>query len=196
MDLQWKVREVEMTSITWVVLVSAIVLIGIAIWAFLKTRTKKLRSKFGPEYDRVVSERGSALTAERELEHRAKRVENFQIRPLSADERDRFANAWRAAQERFVDDPRSAMAEADQLVHTAMKTRGYPIAGEFDERAADLSVEHPGVVEHYRAGHAIVIRDANNQASTEDLRVAMKHYRALFEDLLGRHVGEVTGARK
>jgi hypothetical protein len=185
-----------MTSVTWIVLVSAIVLIGIAVWAFFMTRTRKLRSKFGPEYDRLVHERGSALTAERELEHRAKRVENFQIRPLSAAERDRFANAWRAAQERFVDDPRSALAEADQLVHTAMKTRGYPTAGEFEERAADLSVEHPGVVEHYRAGHAIVVLEADNRASTEDLRVAMRHYRALFEDLLGRHVDEVTGARK
>jgi len=135
------------------------------------------------------------MTAERELEHREKRVEKFQIRPLSNEERERFTEEWRMTQEKFVDDPRGAVAEADGLVHRAMKTRGYPIAGEFDDRAADLSVDHPRVVEHYRAGHEIAARDATNAASTEDLRLAMRHYRELFEDLLGHHVAEVTGAR-
>jgi hypothetical protein len=185
-----------MTSITWVVLVIAIAAIAFAVVIALKARTKKLRSQFGPEYDRVVRERGSALTAERELEHRAKRVEKFQIRPLSPDECDQFARDWRATQERFVDDPRGALAEADSLVHNAMKSRGYPIGGEFDDRVADLSVDHPRVVEHYRAGHEIAVRDTRNRASTEDLRVAMRHYRSLFEDLLGRHVEEFTGAKK
>jgi len=174
----------------------AITAIAFAVVIAFKARTKKLRSQFGPEYDRLVRERGSALTAERELEHRAKRVEKFQIRPLSRDECDQFARDWRATQERFVDDPRGALAEADSLVHNAMKSQGYPIGGEFDERVADLSVDHPRVVEHYRAGHEIAVRDTRNRASTEDLRVAMTHYRALFEDLLGRHVDEVTGAKR
>jgi len=185
-----------MTSLTWVVLVIAIVAIAFAVLMAFKVRTRKLRSRFGPEYDRVVRERGSALTAERELEHRAKRVENFRIRSLSNGECDQFAHDWRVTQERFVDDPRGALAEADRLVHRVMKTRGYPIGGEFDGLAADLSVDHPRVVEHYRAGHEIAVRDERNRASTEDLRVAMKHYRALFEDLLGRHVEEVTGVKR
>jgi len=184
-----------MTSLTWVILVIAIIAVAFAVIAALKVRTKKLKSRFGPEYDRVVRERGSTLTAERELEHREKRVEKFHIRPLSNEERDRFTDEWRVTQERFVDDPRGAVAEADRLVHTAMKMRGYPIAGEFEDRAADLSVDHPRVVEHYRAAHDIAVRDERNPASTEDLRLAMRHYRELFEDLLGRPVQEVTGSR-
>jgi hypothetical protein len=184
-----------MTPLTWVILVIAIIAIGFAVMMALKVRTKKLRSRFGPEYDRVVRERGSTLTAERELEHREKRVEKFHIRPLSSEEHDRFTDEWRVTQEKFVDDPRGAVAEADSLVHRAMKARGYPIAGEFEDRAADLSVDHPRVVEHYRAAHEIAARDSRNAASTEDLRLAMRHYRELFEDLSGRHVEEVTGAK-
>jgi hypothetical protein len=184
-----------MTSLTWVILVIAIIAIAFAVIGALKVRTKKLRSKFGPEYDRVVRERGNTLTAERELEHREKRIEKFHIRPLSGEERDRFTEEWRVTQEKFVDDPRGAVAEADRLVQRAMKTRGYPIAGEFDDRVADLSVDHPHVVEHYRAAHEIAVRDTRNGASTEDLRLAMRHYRELFEDLVGRHAEEVTGAR-
>jgi hypothetical protein len=189
-------REAGITSLTWVILVFAIIAVGLAAFAFLKARSRKLRSKFGPEYDRVVRERGSTLTAERELAHREKRVERFQIRPLSQQEREQFANEWRVTQEKFVDDPRGAVAQADGLVHTTMKTRGYPIGGEFDERAADLSVDHPRVVEHYRAAHEIASRDAQNAVSTEALRMSMRHYRELFEDLLGRHVDEVTGVKR
>jgi hypothetical protein len=185
-----------MTSLTWVILIIVIVAIALTAFALMKARTRKLKSKFGPEYDRLVRERGSALTAERELEHREKRVEKFQIRPLSHEERDQFAHDWRATQERFVDDPRGAVAEADRLVHGTMKTRGYPIGGEFNERAADLSVDHPRVVEHYRAAHEIASRDAREPASTEDLRIAMQHYRELFEDLLGSHIDQLTGAKR
>jgi hypothetical protein len=172
------------------------VVIALAVFVALKARTKKLKSKFGPEYDRVVEAQGSTMTAEKELEHRAKRVQNFKIHALSVTESDRFAREWRTTQELFVDDPRTALADADRLVHSAMKARGYPIGDEFDQRAADLSVDHPGVVEHYRAGHDIATSDARRPASTEDLRLAMKHYRVLFEDLLGRRVDEVTGARR
>ena len=185
-----------MTPLNWALVIIAIVAVAFAIIVSLRTRTRKLRSRFGPEYDRVVSEQGSTLKAERELAHREKRVSNFNIRRLSDQESDQFAREWRSTQEKFVDDPRGAVAEADRLVHRTMKARGYPIGGEFDGRAADLSVDHPLVVEHYRAAHEIALRDERNGTSTEDLRLAMKHYRALFEDLLGRHVEEVTGARR
>lgn len=185
-----------MTPLSWVLLTIAIVAVVVAIAVSLRMRTKKLRSRFGPEYDRVVGEKGNAFKAERELANREKRVENFKIRPLSAGECDRFARQWTEVQQKFVDDPQSAVAEADRLVHQTMQARGYPIAGEFGSRAADLSVDHPLVVEHYRAAHEIASRDVRRPGSTEELRLAMKHYRVLFEDLLGRHTEEVTGARK
>lgn len=185
-----------MTPLSWTLLVIAIVAVVVAIVVALRMRTKKLRSRFGPEYDRVVREQGNTLKAERELEHREKRVGNFQLRRLSEQESSELAREWHAVQAKFVDDPRAAVADADRLVHRAMKARGYPIAGEFEMRVADLSVDHSFVVEHYRAAHEIAVRDGRNAASTEDLRLAMKHYRALFEDLLGRNVEELTGARK
>src|SRR5947209_1786748 len=114
-----------MTPLTWVILVIAIIAVALTAFALMQARTRKLKSKFGPEYDRLVRERGSALTAERELERREKRVENFQIRPLSHEERDQFAHDWRIVQEKFVDDPRVAVADADRVVHRTMKTRGY-----------------------------------------------------------------------
>ena len=186
-----------MTNTTMVILVIAIIAIAVALFMAMKVqRSKKLRSKFGPEYDRVVQERGSATRAEAELEQRAKRVEKFHIHPLAPDQRDRFAAQWQATQARFVDEPNRAVAEADELVHQAMKARGYPIGGHFEERVADISVDHPHVVEHYRAAHAIAVRDARGEANTEDLRQAMKHYRELFEDLLGKDVKEIQEVRR
>lgn len=188
-----------MTPITWVILIIAILAIVFGAWMYLKARrSTQLKNKFGPEYDRVVHERGNSWKAERELEYRAKRVEKFNIHPLTREECDRYAHEWQKTQENFVDDPRGAVTEADNIVHSAMKARGYPIAREFDERAADLSVDHPAVVEHYRAAHDIAGRAARNEASTEDLRIALQHYRALFEDLLGYHMTETTetGARR
>jgi hypothetical protein len=184
-----------MTTTGWIILIVAIVLV-LGTILLLKARSRKLKSRFGPEYDRVVRERGSAMTAERELEKRAQRVEKFKVHPLSDAECQQFAGEWREAQARFVDDPRGALSDADRLVNRAMKARGYPVGGEFTQRAADLSVDHPRVVEHYRIGHEIAESDAKQAASTEDLRLAMKHYRALFEDLLGRPVEETTGARR
>lgn len=185
-----------MTAIDWIILIIGVTVITVAIVLAFKARTQKLRTRFGPEYDRVVQATGGTLAAQKELENRAKRVENFQIRALSKPESDEFAREWRETQEKFVDGPRAALADADRLVHRAMKARGYPIGEEFEQRAADLSVDYPGVVEHYRAAHEIAVSDARRPASTEDLRLAMKHYRALFEDLLGRRVDEVTGARR
>jgi len=186
-----------MSTVAWVILV--IVIIAVAVAAFMAIqarRSKRLRSRFGPEYDHLVHERGSARKAEAELERRVDRVERFQLRRLNPEECDRFASEWRTAQERFVDDPRGAVAEADQLVQKAMKACGYPVGADFDARIADLSVDHPVVVETYRAGHVIAVRDFSTPVSTEDLRTAMKHYRTLFEDLLGRRVSEVEEVRR
>ena len=189
-------REATMTTTAWVILVIAIAALGVAAWMYLRAQqTKRLRSRFGREYDRAVDELGDPRRAESELARREKRVEKFRIRTLSREECDRFADAWRIEQERFVDDPRSAVARADDLVREAMRARGYPMA-EFEQSAADLSVEHPRVVENYRAAHDIAVKDARGQADTEDLRRAMKHYRSLFEDLLDRQVTKYEEVRK
>jgi hypothetical protein len=185
-----------MTSTAWVFLIIAIAAIILAGFFALQTRSKKLRSRFGPEYDRTVREQGSTMKAERELEHREKRVHGLQIHPLTNEQTEHFAAEWRAVQEKFVDDPRGAVAEADRVVHRTMQARGYPIAREFEDRAADLSVEHAPVVEHYRIAHDIAARDGRNAASTEDLRLAMKHYRALFEDLMGRSVEQFSEVKR
>jgi hypothetical protein len=185
-----------MTPLTWAILIIAILAVAFGLVFFIRTRTKNLKSKFGPEYERAVREQGSTFKAERELENRTKRIEKLSIHSLSPEQSSQFAAEWRSTQEKFVDDPRGAVAAADNLVHRTMKARGYPIAGEFDDRVADLSVDHPFVVENYRAAHEIAARDMRNPASTEDLRLAMKHYRALFEDLLERHVVETTGVKR
>jgi hypothetical protein len=183
-----------MTPAGWVIIIIAIAAIGLGALIYISTRRSKyLRRKFGPEYDRAVNEHGNRVRAERELEHRSKRVERFNIRSLTRDERERYAREWEATQGRFVDDPQGAVAEADDLVHAVMKSKGYPVARVFDENVSDLSVDHPLVVQNYRAAHDIAVRAAQNKASTEDLRVALKHYRALYEDLLGDHVTEITG---
>src|SRR5207248_1966430 len=137
----------------------------------------------GPEYDRLANEFGSPRRAESDLERREKRVEKIHIRALTKEEQSRFANAWREVQASFVDNPSTAVSRADGLVGDLMKTRGYPV-GDFEQRAADVSVDHPRVVENYRAAHAIAVRRERGEANTEDLRSAMVHYRALFEDLL------------
>lgn len=160
-----------------------------------KQRTQKLRSQFGPEYDKAVGQHRDRSRAEAALEQRAKRVAQFHIRPLKNDERTRFAENWRKEQAMFVDDPRTAVAHADTLVQEVMKLRGYPV-GDFEQNAADLSVDHPKVVTNYRAAHAIAVRDQAGEGSTEDLRQAMVSYRALFEELLDQHVMEHEEVRQ
>jgi hypothetical protein len=167
----------------WLVIgiVAAVVIIGILWMATRKRRTEALKERFGPEYDRTLREHGKR--AETVLAEREKRVERFPIRELAADERERFVTEWRTVQSRFVDDPNAAVTEADELVSRLMQTRGYPMSN-FDQRAADLSVDHPKVVDNYRAAHEIALRHRRGEATTEDLRQAIIYYRSLFDDLL------------
>ena len=165
-----------------VIIVVAVVLIG--IWfTNRQRRTRELRERFGPEYDRAVDQYGDSGRANEALAARADRVEQLHIRPLSSDQSARYAESWRAVQARFVDDPEHAIDEADALVAEAMQARGYPM-GDFEQRAADISVDHPQVVEHYRAAHAIAERTARGDSSTEDMRQGMVHFRTLFDELI------------
>lgn len=174
-----------MDTLTLVLVIVAVIAIGAAIWMYMrKRRSDELRENFGSEYNRTVAEEGDRARAEAELEARRKRVANFDIRPLSPSDREGFSESWRAAQAQFVDNPAGAIAEADRLVGKVMQARGYPM-GDFDQRVSDVSVEHAGTVDHYRTAHEIALRNERNEASTEDLRQAMVHYRALFDDLLG-----------
>ena len=174
-----------------VLLIVLVIAIGIAVWLYLqKQRTRELRGRFGPEYDHTVEATGDRRSAEEELRERQERVEHLKIRPLSAEERDRFAESWRGVQAEFVDNPGGATKEADRLVREVMQARSYPV-GDFEQRAGDISVDHPQVVEHYRAAHKIALRNDEGQAGTEELRQALVHYRALFEELL-----ETAGARE
>ena len=183
------------TIIILVVAVIAVLAIGAGAWMlWQKKRTESLQSRFGPEYERVVETGGDRRRGESILVERQKRVEELDIRPLTNEDRQRFAQAWSREQARFVDDPGGAVAEADRLVSEVMKTRGYPM-GDFEQRAADISVDHPTVA-NYRIAHEIAIRDSRGEAGTEDLRRAMVHYRALFEDLLETRAEAAKGGRR
>jgi hypothetical protein len=166
-----------------VIVVIVVALIAAVVLIVLRNRTKKLRSQFGPEYDRAVAETGNRLEAEAALERVEKRVKRYPLRPLTPADRDRFQQSWRAIQAMFVDDPARAFLEADKLLSTAVLARGYPPT-DFENRAAEISVDHAAMVEHYRAGHEIALRHAQRLASTEDLRKGMVHYRALFDELI------------
>jgi hypothetical protein len=162
-----------------------LVIAGLA-WLYVRRRrstTADLRQKFGSEYDRAVREHGSERKAEAKLEDREKRVEKLNLRDLDPIEHERFSKRWESVQSRFVDSPKGAVAEADDLLSSLMKTRGYPVS-DFDQRAADISVDHPRVVENYRSAHWIALRVGENEATTEELRTAMIHYRSLFEELV------------
>lgn len=185
-----------MSTGTIVAIVIAIAAILVALLMYMqKERTRKLRSKYGPEYDRLAKEFGSSKRAESDLEHREKRLQKIPIRALTEQERNKFGEAWRQEQARFVDNPATAVASADGLVTDLMKARGYPM-GDFEQRAADISVDHPRVVENYRAAHAIASTQDASQPDTEALRKAMVHYRALFEDLLEERVTEHQEVRR
>ncbi len=174
------------TDTLTVIIVIAVVLLVIVLAVLIaarRRRTAALRSRFGPEYDQTVDAAGSPRKAETELLAREKRVATFEIRPLSADARERYRTDWQAIQARFVDDPTEAANDAHELVTEVMRARGYPVS-DFDQQAADLSVEHPVVVQHYRGAHDIALRHRDGTATTEDLRQAMVHLRALFDELV------------
>lgn len=163
-----------------------LVLILAAIGAFIqrrRERTLALRNRFGSEYDRAVLKHGSAREAEGKLADRETRVEALKIRELGVTERERFVAEWHMAQSRFVDHPRMAVTEADDLINALLEARGYPQAG-FEQRAADVSVNYPRVMENYRTAHSIAVRLGQVEATTEELRTAMIQYRDIFDDLL------------
>jgi len=147
-------------------------------------QSQRLQKRFGPEYGHTVDELGSQTKAESELKAREKRVDRLNILPLAPSDAAKFSEAWRVLQGRFVDNPKGVLVEADQLVRELMSKRGYPV-GDFERRSADISVDHPAVVEHYRAAQAIAVRNERGEADTEELRKAVVHYRALFNELLG-----------
>ena len=176
----WNLTDPRLIAIAGTV----IVIIAVAVWLYVqtcRTTTTELRQQFGPEYDRAVLRHGSK--AEAKLTDREKRVEKLKIRDLDAMEQEHYSKQWQALQFRFVDSPKAAVAEADDLVSSVMKARGYPVS-DFDQRAADISVNHPRVVENYRLAHQIALRVGEGAANTEDLRTAMIHYRSLFEELV------------
>jgi len=176
-----------MDQTTVIVLVIAVaIVVAIGFWAWSRQRHREaLRDDFGPEYHRAVEEFGDRGRAESELEARRQRVHRLSIRPLEQTEYNEFASEWTAIQARFVDDPNGAIRDADDLIQHLMHTRGYPI-GDFEQRAADISVDHPHVVEHYRTAHGALQSWGSAEADTEELRQALVHYRALFDELLER----------
>ncbi|MFI1916632.1 hypothetical protein [Nocardia sp. NPDC020380] len=166
-----------------VVVVVVVVLAGIGLALRPRMRSRRLREKFGPEYDRTVQEAPNRRDAERELSEREKRHQQLELRDLSEDERQRYGTQWAATQERFVDDPVAALSSADQLVTQVMSERGYP-TDSYDQQLADLSVEHARPLGRYRTAHEIAGRAGRGEVSTEDMRSAIVNYRALFVDLL------------
>ena len=164
----------------WVlVAIAAGIVVALIVWQALKAqRSRGLKQRFGPEYDRTVERSGSRGDAEAELEARKQRRDQLDIQPLSAAARERYRAEWRRVQARFVDDPSGAVQQSDTLIQSVMRERGYPVE-DFDQRAADVSVDHPHVVENYRSGRRLA-----GSGDTEDERQAMVHYRALFDELV------------
>jgi hypothetical protein len=174
-----------MPSWVWAVIaLAAVVVFAIVVWqALARRRTGQLQEQFGPEYDRTVGTAESKREAEAELQAREERRRKLEIQPLPSAARYRYLEAWQAVQSQFVDDPSAAVARADELIQSVMSERGYPVE-DFEQRAADVSVDHPRVVENYRQGHRLAQSSANGSGSTEDLRQAMRRYRALFDELV------------
>jgi hypothetical protein len=175
---------VPTNTVIFAILLIALVL-AVVVWLVVqRQRSQRLKRRFGPEYDLTVSEFRSQAKAEAELLTREKRVARLQIVPLSPADALRFSQAWNTLQGRFIDSPKGVVTDADHLVRELMAKRGYPM-GDFESMAADISVDHPGVVATYRAAQAIAVRDARGEADTEELRKAVIHYRTLFDELLG-----------
>ena len=165
-------------------IIAVIILAAVVVWLLLDRRnSRRLQSRFGPEYERTVRESGDRRRAERDLERREKRVERLHLQPLPLRDRERFLAVWRADQARFVDDPAGAVTDADRLVQEVMRLRGYPVA-DFEQRVEDISVDHPHLVQNYRAAREVAMRHRRGEATTEDLRKALVFYRGLFDELL------------
>ena len=174
----------DQTLLILLAVVAVVIVAGVLL--LNRRRSEHLKSRFGPEYEHEVEQKGSRSKAEAELAKREKRVEKLHIVPLEPAPRQQFVERWTDVQAKFVDDPARAVAYADALLTEVMSARGYPV-GDFDQRAGDISVDHPKIVEHYRAGHDVAVRHERGEAGTEDLRQAMIHYRALFDELVGEN---------
>jgi hypothetical protein len=190
------------TERLWIIiaLVSAATLFAVVLYTRhqSKVRRQQLRRQFGPEYDRTVEELGSAARADHELARRARRVQHFRFKELSAADRSRFAASWQQIQAQFVDDPAVAVNLANELINEVMRARGYPTR-DFEQRVADLSVEHPTVIQHYRAAHELAHSTHGGALDTEQLRQAVVHYRKLFAELLDEGkpaAGQVHGGHR
>jgi hypothetical protein len=180
------------TALVIAIVVVVLLLALLAFFAGRQRRSRRLQDRFGPEYDRTVEQAGDRRTAEAELQERAERRQQLEIVALEPEARTRYIEAWRNTQAQFVDEPAEATREADRLITSVMRDRGYPV-DDFEQRAADISVDHPQVVDDYRAAHAIAAANDRSEASTEDLRQALVHYRSLFEELLeDRHPDRST----
>jgi len=180
-----------MDTLVIILIVLVVVLIGVGVLLLVqRNRSQRLKDRFGPEYHRALDESDSRLEAERELVEREQHRQAFELRELDPGIRQHYEEEWRGLQQRFVDEPRDAVLDADRLLIDVMRDRGYPIE-DFERRAADISVDHPTVVDDYRTAHAIALRVYEDRADTEDLRQAVIHYRSLFDDLLnGRSARE------
>jgi hypothetical protein len=175
-----------METWVWIVLIAAVVVVAVVAGLVVRgTRTRRLQRDFGSEYERTLARTGDRSLAESDLRERRERVSTLDLRPLSQADHDRFASEWTKVQAGFVDTPSDAVTEADELIQQVMATRGYPVE-DFDRRAADVSVEHPNVVENYRSAHSIAVKEAreDGDGDTEALRKAMVYYRSLFDELL------------
>jgi len=175
------------------IIVAVLAAVAVVLFYLKTQKSRRLRERFGPEYDRAVSEAGS-VRAESHLEKLERRVDRYNIHALEPSARDRYVQEWRLVQARFVDDPNNAVGAADRLLGEVMAARGYPVA-DFERQADDLSVNHPLVIEHYRAGHGIAVRHAQGHATTEELRQALIHYRALFDELVDERARAAVATR-
>jgi hypothetical protein len=187
-----KGENMDNTIMLILVVVGALILLGLLVMAVRRIQhSRSLRERFGPEYERMVSETGDKRKAESELEARLAHVESLDIRPLNADEVNRFAREWQATQTEFVDAPLASVQKADRLIREVMKAKGYPV-DDFEQRAADISVDYPEMVTDYRGLHLIANKDEDDHVSTEEMRQAMVHGRSLFEHLVTKDTSEAA----
>jgi hypothetical protein len=187
------------TMQTVLVVVAIVIVFAAAAFAWVAYRRRALRERFGPEYDRVVAEQENRAAGERELRDRERKHAELELRPLTDEARSSYALAWQEVQAKFVEDPNAAVGEADELVTRLVGERGYP-TDEYDEQVAHLSVEHARTLGHYRDAHAIHLKNESGEATTEELRQALVHYRELFADLLGEdpvaHTSNPAGEKR